>query len=63
MELQEIIVYLILAIAAGAIVRYTYRQVTGKNRSCNCGSCPHSCPRTGSTECHCHDASTASKEV
>lgn len=63
MDIQEIIVYLIIALAVGAIIRYTYRQLTGKNSSCNCGSCPHSCPHTGNKECHCHDTSTTSKSV
>ncbi|MBQ8709143.1 MAG: FeoB-associated Cys-rich membrane protein [Bacteroidaceae bacterium] len=51
--MQEIIVYIILAIVAVVLIRYIYRQVTGKNRGCNCGSCPHCCPRTGEKECHC----------
>ena len=64
--MQEIIVYIILAIVAVVLIRYIYRQVTGKNRGCNCGSCPMnggechchekcgSCPMNGG-ECHCHE--------
>ena len=48
--MQEIIVYIILAIVAVVLIRYIYRQVTGKNRGCNCGSCP-----MNGGECHCHE--------
>ena len=61
--MQEILVYIILAVTAFFVIRYIYRQVTGKNNGCNCGSCPHSCPHTGEAECHCHDASTTPKSV
>ena len=63
MDIQEIIVYLIIAVAVGFIIRYIYRQLTSKGPSCNCGSCPHSCPHTGHKECHCHDTSTTTKVV
>ena len=49
-RMQEIIVYIILAIVAVVLIRYIYRQVTGKNRGCNCGSCP-----MNGGECHCHE--------
>ena len=48
--MQEIIVYIILAIVAVVLIRYIYRQVIGKNRGCNCGSCP-----MNGGECHCHE--------
>lgn len=50
MDIQYIAVFLILFCVAVIIVRHAYRQATGKNRGCNCGSCP----RNGG-ECHCHD--------
>lgn len=50
--MQEIIVYIILAIVAAVLVYHIYQQVTGKKRGCNCGSCP----MNGSETCHCHDA-------
>ncbi len=49
--MQEIIVYLILAIVAVVLIYHIYRQVTDKNRSCNCDSCP-----MHGGECHCDDA-------
>ncbi len=51
MNIQDIIVYLILIVVAGVIVRYVYRQVTGKGSGCNCSSCP----KHPGKECHCHD--------
>ncbi|MBR6036495.1 MAG: FeoB-associated Cys-rich membrane protein [Bacteroidaceae bacterium] len=51
MDIQEIIVYLILACVAVLLIRYIYRQITGKNHSCNCSSCPM---RDG--ECHCNQS-------
>ncbi|MBR6973531.1 MAG: FeoB-associated Cys-rich membrane protein [Bacteroidaceae bacterium] len=50
MDLQNIIVYLILACTAVVIILHIYRQMRGKNRGCNCGSCP-----MHDGECHCHD--------
>ena len=52
MNIQDIIVYIILLVVAGVIVRYVYRQVTGKNNGCNCSSCP----KNPGGECHCHDS-------
>ncbi|MBQ6965055.1 MAG: FeoB-associated Cys-rich membrane protein [Bacteroidaceae bacterium] len=50
MELQDLLVYLIIACAVFAIVRYVYRQFTGKSGGCSCDSCP-----MHGGECHCHD--------
>ena len=50
MDIQMMLVYAIIACAVGAIVRYVYRQATGKQPGCNCGSCPKS-----GGECHCCD--------
>ncbi|MBP3214581.1 MAG: FeoB-associated Cys-rich membrane protein [Bacteroidaceae bacterium] len=55
MTTQEIIVYLILVCTLFFVARYIYRQATGKSRGCNCGSCQHGCPRTGESQCHCHE--------
>ena len=54
--MQLIIVYIIIACAVGAIVRYAYRQLSGRSSGCNCGNCAqkHCCPKHGG-ECHCHD--------
>ena len=66
MSLQLIIVYIIVACAVGAVIRYAYRQVRGKNSGCNCGECARSnaCPKSGG-ECHCsastHNRVTAAK--
>ncbi|MBP5374703.1 MAG: FeoB-associated Cys-rich membrane protein [Bacteroidaceae bacterium] len=49
MNIQEIIVFLILACVVVLIIRNIYRQIKGKNHSCNCNSCPKH-----SGECHCH---------
>jgi len=56
LTMQLIIVYIIIACAVGAIVRYAYRQVRGKSSGCNCSSCAqkHCCSNHGG-ECHCHD--------
>ena len=56
MIMQLIIVYIIIACAVGAIVRYAYRQISGRSSGCNCGNCAqkHCCPKHGG-ECHCHD--------
>ncbi|MBR1668005.1 MAG: FeoB-associated Cys-rich membrane protein [Bacteroidaceae bacterium] len=50
MGIQDLIVYLILAATAAVLIRYFYRQFSGKNKGCNCGSCPHS-----GGVCHCND--------
>lgn len=50
--MQEIIVYLILACVAILLIYYTYRFITGKSHSCNCGSCPM---HKDDEVCHCHD--------
>ena len=47
---QEVIVYIILAVTAAAIIRYVYRQATGKRSGCSCDSCPK---RGG--KCHCQE--------
>ncbi|MDE5549932.1 MAG: hypothetical protein K2I99_01040 [Bacteroidaceae bacterium] len=50
MEFQYLIVFLILACIASIIAHHVYRRLTGKDRGCSCGSCPHH-----GTECHCRD--------
>ena len=50
MDIQDIIVYVIIACVFAVIIRYVYRQLTGKNKGCNCDSCP----KHGG-DCHCHD--------
>lgn len=50
MNLQEIIVYIILAIVAIAIIIHFYRLLTGKNKNCNC---EQHCPKTGCNGCNC----------
>ncbi|MBQ7741988.1 MAG: FeoB-associated Cys-rich membrane protein [Bacteroidaceae bacterium] len=42
-NVQSSIVYLVIAATAFIIVRHIWRQVRGRHRGCNCGSCG-SCP-------------------
>ncbi|MBQ6749151.1 MAG: FeoB-associated Cys-rich membrane protein [Bacteroidaceae bacterium] len=50
MNTQEFLVYIIIACTVAVIVRYVYRQISGKSKGCNC----HECPMHGG-ECHCND--------
>ena len=57
--MQEIIVYIILAIVAAVLIYHIYRKATGKNRGCSCGSCPMNdgeCSSSQCGQCHCPDA-------
>ena len=54
MDIQSIIVYIILACVAFLIIRHIYRQFTGKNRHCQCDSCP----MRPDEDCHCEDCAT-----
>ena len=47
MDVQDIIVYIIIAFALLFIIRYVYKHLTNKDNGCNC----HSCPKNGNCKC------------
>jgi len=50
MNIQEIIVYAILAFVACIIIYNVYRYLTGKSKGCDCSK---HCSKTGCKGCHC----------
>ncbi|MBQ8565878.1 MAG: FeoB-associated Cys-rich membrane protein [Bacteroidaceae bacterium] len=66
-EVQQIIVYIILAIVAIILVRYIVRRVRHRNdvTCCNCDECPYSqCPtqKNISRECKKKDKNIAQSD-
>lgn len=50
MDIQLIATYIIIGCALFTIIWYIYRQITGKNRRCNCEECPKN-----EGKCHCRN--------
>ena len=50
MNMQDFLVYIIIGCTLFFIIKYVYKQITNKDKGCNCGSCP----RSGG-KCKCGD--------